>query len=110
MEDGNVLPIVSMERRNHKADDIGWWQPVVSLGFVFRPAAVARPGLFPDVAELLDPGALVIGVVSGAVAVGLEPLLGAATAEDELLVVTHVCCKERDVKRADGMYRTSWRG
>ncbi len=45
--------------------------------------------LLPDVAQALDPVALVIRVVAGKVTVGLEPPLRVAAAEEELLKVTH---------------------
>ena len=54
-----------------------------------RGARVADGLLLPDVTQLLDAEALVIGIVAGEVAVGLEPLLGVPAVEEKLLVVAH---------------------
>ena len=57
-------------------------------------AGVTDGLLLPDVAKLLDAEALVVRVVAGEVAVGLEALLGVAAVEKELFVVAHG--QERD--------------
>jgi len=56
---------------------------------VLQGACVAEPSLFPDIAELLHPETLMMGVVPGEVAVRLEPLLGAPAVEKKFLVITH---------------------
>jgi hypothetical protein len=55
-------------------------------------AGIAFAPLVPASPELLDPVALVVGMVAGVVAVALEAELGVAASENELVEVAHGGC------------------
>jgi len=63
---------------------------------MLRDAGLAESSLRPDVTELLDTEALVMGIVAGKVAIGLETLLRVAAIKEELLEVAHDYCCELD--------------
>lgn len=56
---------------------------------MLHPTRLTLVGLGPAVAELLDAEALVVGVVAGEVAVGLQPEGVVAAGEEEFLEITH---------------------
>lgn len=60
------------------------------LGLPCRDAVIARGTLLPGIAEDLDAKALVVGIVAGEVAIGLETDDGVVAGEEELLKVAHL--------------------
>lgn len=60
------------------------------LGLPCRGAVIARGTLLPGIAEDLDAKALVVGIVAGEVAIGLETDDGVVAGEEELLKVAHL--------------------